>query len=100
MKIATLFSVIGGIAAKGKGPGGITLTSSEQTCADEPCQNGGSCLTSEQYNRGFYCRCTDGYTGIYCDILHPEVICGESYMKVSLNKQMITGLLLQLDVIC
>lgn len=90
MKIATLFSVIGGIAAKGKGPGGITLTSNEQTCADEPCQNGGQCLTSEQYNRGFHCRCTEGYTGIYCDILHPEVICGESYMKVSLSKQMIT----------
>lgn len=90
MKLSTLFSILGGIAAKGKGPGGITLTQSKQTCADEPCKNGGTCLASEQYNRGFHCRCPDGFAGIYCDILHPSVICGESYMEVSFDKQMIT----------
>lgn len=90
MKLSTLFSILGGISAKGKGPGGITLTSSKQTCDDAPCQNDGTCLASEQYNRGFFCRCPEGFTGIYCDILHPTVTCGESYMEVSLDKQMIT----------
>ena len=84
-----MFSLMGGISAKGKGPGGITVSQNQQTCADEPCKNGGSCLASEEFNRGFYCRCTEGFTGIYCDIDVPEVKCGESYMEVSLQKQMI-----------
>lgn len=89
MKLSTMFSLMGGISAKGKGPGGITVSQNQQTCADEPCKNGGSCLASEEFNRGFYCRCTEGFTGIYCDIDVPEVKCGESYMEVSLQKQMI-----------
>lgn len=90
MKLSTLFSVMGGIAAKGKGPGGITLTQSKQTCADEPCQNGGQCITSERYNRGFHCRCPEKFTGIFCDIDHPVVKCVDSSMQVSLDKQMVT----------
>ena len=34
-------------------------------CADQPCQNQGSCYSSE---KGYMCFCFTGYTGINCEI--------------------------------
>lgn len=72
------------------GPGGLTIENSQQTCADEPCMNGGVC-TDASGNRGFNCDCSrTGYTGMYCDITQPKVVCGDSYMSVTMDKKMIT----------
>ena len=34
-------------------------------CDSDPCQNGATC--NVQAN-GYTCNCTDGYTGMYCEI--------------------------------
>lgn len=72
-----------------KGPGGYTISREQQSCADSPCANG-SCFPTNANNRGFLCSCSEGFTGIYCDIKHPTVTCGKSSMEVSLDKRMVT----------
>lgn len=74
--------------AQGAGPGGLTITASKQTCADEPCKNGGLC---EDFNGKFTCDCSNtGYSGMFCDVTQPKIVCGDSFMSVTLDKKMIT----------
>lgn len=42
-------------------------TTSCETCADEPCQNGGVCLET-QSEHGFTCVCQTGFTGKTCSV--------------------------------
>jgi len=70
--------------------GGFSLKVRQQSCDDEPCQNDGVCKPFAS-NSGFKCDCSGtGYTGMYCDITQPKIICGDSYMSVTLDKKMIT----------
>ena len=32
-------------------------------CADDPCMNGGTCVTDNQDTSDFTCQCTDQYSG-------------------------------------
>ena len=36
-------------------------------CESQPCQHGGSCMTSSTVDY-FYCVCADGYTGVRCEL--------------------------------
>ena len=37
----------------------------QKTCGDNPCLNGGECISI--LDNTFYCRCTENYTGVICD---------------------------------
>jgi hypothetical protein len=70
--------------------GGFSVKQRQQSCDDQPCQNGGVCQPFNS-NNGFKCDCAGtGYTGMYCDITQPKIVCGDSYMSVTLDKKMIT----------
>lgn len=56
---------------------GPTCDSSENECISNPCQNGGTCVDGEQR---FDCRCTDEFTGDYCELVAQH--CG-SFMSMS-----------------
>lgn len=76
------------LAANGAGPGGLAITASKQTCADEPCKNGGAC---NEFKGKFTCDCSKtGFSGMFCDVEQPKIVCGDSYMSVTMDKKMIT----------
>jgi len=87
MKLAVL--PLTTVAALGAGPGSASVTKTKQTCEDAPCANGGTCIPSDNYNRGFFCRCADDWTGIFCTVEPPKVVCGDSFMQVNVKKDLV-----------
>ena len=36
-------------------------------CSSQPCQHGGSCVTSPEVLNYYQCNCADGYVGVNCE---------------------------------
>ena len=42
---------------------GLTQFTGRVDCDDDPCKNGGTCVSTD---KGFRCECPDGFKGKYC----------------------------------
>ena len=45
----------------------LILHNSVSSCEPNQCENGGTCMTSEEAEDGFYCECISGYQGDLCE---------------------------------
>ncbi|KAH9490225.1 hypothetical protein Btru_036094 [Bulinus truncatus] len=57
------------------------------SCAGEPCQNGGTC---EMMGRSYTCHCLTGFTGVNCS--QPELNCGSCFNSTRCESDYNTGL--------
>lgn len=53
------------------GWGGITCSEKLDWCEnnENPCQNGGTCISVEKAEGSYYCQCVLGYAGKHCEKL-------------------------------
>lgn len=76
----------------------LPLASSEEhPCDGVQCSNKGYCIEDLQYNRGYWCSCDPGWVGQDCVYPQPTVQCGDSKIRVSIDKGIVEELKIETD---
>lgn len=69
----------------------------EHPCDGVQCSNKGYCIEDLQYNRGYWCSCDPGWVGQDCVYPQPTVQCGDSKIRVSIDKGIVEELKIETD---
>jgi hypothetical protein len=64
----------------------------EHPCDGVQCSNKGYCIEDRAYNRGYWCSCDPGWVGQDCTYPQPTVQCGDTNIRVSIDKGIVREL--------